>query len=171
MIDRIIHWVIEDLTWGGVFFGALLFVVTIIGSLLAIGFLLVKLPATYFQDRHSRDFWVDRHPVLRFTARGGKNILGVILVVVGTILALPGVPGQGILTILIGLMLIDLPAKRRLERRIVGRPPVLRAVNRVRKRFGRPPLVLGSRRGAVLRHGSSDAVSSAGGATGRNPPD
>lgn len=168
MIDRIIRWVIEDLTWGGVFVGALLFLVTIIANLLVMGFLLVKLPASYFQDSHSRDLFVDRHPLLRLTARSAKNALGGILVVVGAILALPGVPGQGMLTILVGLMLLDLPGKRRLERRLVGRPPVLRAVNRLRKRFGSPPLVLGSRRGAVLRKGGSNSAS---GATGRKSPD
>jgi len=166
MTDRIIDWIIEDLTWGGVFFGVSLVLVTFVGSLLAMSFLLVKLPATYFQDFHSRDVWVDRHPVLRLTARSGKNILGAILVVVGVILALPGVPGQGVLTILVGVMLLDLPGKRRLERRIVGRPRILRAINRLRKRFGSPPLVLGSRRGEVRRKRLSHPVS---GAAGRNP--
>jgi len=60
-----------------VLFGASLFLVTIIGSLLVAGFLLVKLPATYFQEFHSRDVWVDRHPVLRLAARCGKNVLGL----------------------------------------------------------------------------------------------
>ena len=170
MIDRIIQWLIEDLTWGGVFVGVSLFLVTIIGSLLVAGFVLVKLPATYFQGFHSRDVWVDRHPVLRLTARCGKNVLGAILVVVGMILALPGVPGQGLLTILIGLMLLDLPGKRRLERRIVGRPRILRTINRLRKRFCGPPLVLGSRRGEVQRKRLSRSVTAASGSAGRNPP-
>jgi hypothetical protein len=43
MPDRLIHWLVEDMTWGGVFFGASLFLVTIIGSLLVVGFLFVKL--------------------------------------------------------------------------------------------------------------------------------
>ncbi|MGH7316392.1 MAG: hypothetical protein ACREJS_09055 [Candidatus Rokuibacteriota bacterium] len=161
MIRRAIDWVVEDLTWGGVLFATGLFLVTIVGSLLVVGFLLVKLPATYFQDFHSRDVWVNRHPVLRLTARTGKNGLGVILVVVGVILSLPGVPGQGMLTVLIGLMLLDLPGKRRLERRIVGRPRILRAINRLRKRFGKPPLVLGRRRGAVVNRARSESFSSA----------
>lgn len=141
------------MSWGGVLLGASLFLVTLVGSLFVVGFLLVKLPATYFQDFHSRDFWADRHPVLRVTARSAKNILGAMLVVVGMILVLPGVPGQGVLTILVGVMLLDLPGKRRLERRIVGRPRILRAINGLRKRFGKPPLVLGRRRGAVRRKG------------------
>jgi hypothetical protein len=123
------------------------FVTTLIGSLLIAGYFLVQISPTYFQDSHSREFWVDRHRLLRLPARISKNILGTLLVVLGIILALAGVPGQGLLTVLIGLVLLDLPGKRPLERQIVGRPRVLRAINRLRKRFGRAPLALGSRRG------------------------
>jgi hypothetical protein len=72
----------------------------------------------------------------------GKNVLGVILVIVGIILSLPGVPGQGLLTILLGLMLLDLPGKRRLEQRLVRRPSLLRVINGLRVRYGRAPLIL-----------------------------
>jgi hypothetical protein len=147
MIGRVIQWIVEDLSWGGVLFAAFVFVTTLSGSLLIAGYFLVQISPMYFQDSHSREFWVNRHRLLRLPARISKNILGALLVVLGIILALPGVPGQGLLTVLIGLVLLDLPGKRRLERRIVGRPGVLRAINRLRKRFGRAPLVLGSRRG------------------------
>ena len=115
---------------------------TTLVSLAVVSVVLVKLPATYFADQHSREFMAARHPVTRLAARIAKNVLGVVLVVVGVILSLPGVPGQGLLTVLIGLMLLDFPGKRRLERRIVGHPRILREVNRLRARFGRPPLVL-----------------------------
>jgi hypothetical protein len=169
MIERIVSWLLEDLTWGGVFFGVSLVLPTAIGSLLVVAFLLIKLPPTYFQDFHPRDFWVGAHPLLRLGARTGKNVLGAVLVVVGILLTLPGVPGQGVLTLLIGLMLLDIPGKRRLERRIIGRPRVLRAINRLRKRFGKPPLVLGSRRGAVLRRSGPAAPDAASGVADQNP--
>jgi hypothetical protein len=51
-------------------------------------------------------------------------------------------PGQGLLTILIALILLDFPGKRSLERRIIARPKVLRAVNGLRTKAGRPPLHL-----------------------------
>jgi hypothetical protein len=162
MIDGIVHWMIEDLSWDGALLGVLLVLVTMVGSLLVAGILLVKLPATYFQEFHSREFWVDRHPVARLAARTIKNLLGAVLVMVGAILSLPGVPGQGILTILIGLILLDFPGKRRLERRIVGRPRILRAINHLRKRFGSPPLVLGTRRGEVERTRLANRAGDAG---------
>lgn len=65
-----------------------------------------------------------------------------MLVVVGILLSLPGIPGQGVLTILTGLIISDFPGKRRLERRLVRVPVVLSAANQIRTRFNRPPLVL-----------------------------
>ena len=141
-VERLLAWVVEDLTWGGVLFALGLFASTFVGSLLIVSVLLITLPPTYFQDDHPRDFWPNRHPALRLAGRIAKNIVGFILLVVGIILALPGVPGQGILTILTGLMLLDFPGKRRLERAIVGRPHILAMINRLRQRCGKPPLAL-----------------------------
>ena len=38
--------------------------------------------------------------------------------------------------------MLDFPGKRRLERRLIGRPRILRSINRLRARFNRPPLVM-----------------------------
>ncbi len=45
-------------------------------------------------------------------------------------------PGQGLLTLLIGLLLLNFPGKYRLERWLVRRPGVLRTLNWVRRRRG-----------------------------------
>jgi hypothetical protein len=71
-----------------------------------------------------------------------KNLLGVFLILLGIMLSLPGVPGQGILTILLGVIMLDIPGKRPLEARLIKRPNVLSAVNRLRARFGKTPLVM-----------------------------
>lgn len=120
--------------------GAGLFILTLAGSVVAMTSVLVRLPERYLQMQDDEVFWPHRPMWLRVSARIGKNILGVLLVVLGIVLSLPGVPGQGVLTILIGVMLVDFPGKRRVERRILGRRRVLAAVNRLRARFGRPPL-------------------------------
>ena len=127
--------------WSGALF-AITFVVTFAVSLAVVGVLLVKLPANYFLERHERDLWIDQHPIVRWTGIILKNALGLALVALGVVLSLPGIPGQGLLTILFGVMLLDFPGKRRLERRLIGRPRVLDRVNRLRARFGKPPLVL-----------------------------
>jgi hypothetical protein len=111
-------------------------------SIAVVSWLLVLLPAAYFVEQHPRPFWVGRHPAVRWTGLIAKNLLGAAVVVAGVLLSLPGIPGQGVLTILIGLMLLNFPGKRKLERKIVGRPRILRSINRLRARFGKPPLLL-----------------------------
>jgi UPF0716 family protein affecting phage T7 exclusion len=69
-----------------------------------------------------------------------KNLLGYIFVVAGILMLM--LPGQGFLTILIGITLIDFPGKYALERWIVSHGSVLRSINWIRRQAGRPPLVL-----------------------------
>lgn len=130
------------LTWGQVLFGVLFSVVTFVLSLAVVTVVLVKLPANYFHSSHDREFLVERHPVLRAIGIFAKNLLGLVLVFAGIIMSLPGVPGQGVLTILLGIMLLDFPGKRALETRIISRPRVNSAVNTLRARFDKPPLML-----------------------------
>jgi hypothetical protein len=121
--------------------GVVLFVVLAAASLLVTGWILVRIPADYFVGDKPPALWVDRHPVLRWSGHVGKNVLGVFLVALGIVLSLPGIPGQGLLTILIGLMFLDIPGKRRLEKRLIQRPRVLGVINRLRQARGRGPLV------------------------------
>jgi len=129
-----------QINWAYVLSAAALFSVSFVVSLLLVVAVLVKLPATYFLKGPQRQLWVDRHPAVRFLLGLAKNLLGLVLVAVGILLSLPGIPGQGLLTVLIGLMLLDFPGKRRLLGRLVSRPRVLAAINRLRDRFGKPPL-------------------------------
>jgi hypothetical protein len=131
-----------ELNWTEILFGFGVFLLASVGGLALMSVLLVRLPAAYFADSYSRDFWVDRHPVLRWAGLIAKNLLGLFVVAVGVVLAMPGVPGPGFLTILIGVSLVDFPGKRRLERRLIRLPRVLAAVNRHRERYDRPPLVV-----------------------------
>jgi len=124
--------------------GFALFAATLLGSLAAAAYILVKMPPDYLQSPENVPFWPGRPAWQRTMARVGKNLLGVVLVATGIVLSLPGVPGQGILTVLIGVMLLDFPGKRRVERRIIGYPRVLSSVNRLRARFGRAPLEVGA---------------------------
>jgi hypothetical protein len=130
------------LTWGQVLLGVLFSAVTFVLSIAVVTVVLVKLPANYFHSSHAREFLVERHPVLRAIGIFAKNLLGLVLVAFGVVMSMPGVPGQGVLTILLGIMLLDFPGKRGLETRIVSRPRVNGAVNALRARFDKPPLML-----------------------------
>lgn len=130
------------ITWGRVLLGGLLFLVTFAISLAVVFFIMVRIPADYFQKDRPRDLWSDRHPAVRLLGLFAKNVLGLLLVALGILMSIPGVPGQGILTILLGVMLLDFPGKSDLEHKLVSRPPVLKAINKLRHRYGKPSLVL-----------------------------
>src|ERR1700674_3058907 len=129
-------------TLRGALLGALLFFLTFAINLTIVSFVIVKIPVNYFRKDHSPEFLSGRHPAIRLFGFVGKNVLGVLLVALGIVMAVPGVPGQGILTILLGVMLLDFPGRRGLEHKLVSRPRVFNSINKVRHKFGKPSLVL-----------------------------
>jgi hypothetical protein len=133
---RLIHFV-REIGW---FWGLVISVVAAVASLALAAVVVVSWPPDRFTRAGDRVFLDGRHPVLRALAIAAKNVLGILLVLIGIVMALPGVPGQGFLTILIGITLVDFPGKRRIELSLIRRPAVFRAVNQLRQRFGHPPL-------------------------------
>lgn len=114
-------------------------VITFIGSMILVPYLLAQLPADYFSHRRRhRTDWAYRHPFVRFLVKSGKNIGGVALIMAGALMFIP--PGFGTMTMFAGLVLMDFPGKYKLERWAVNRKPVLHAVNWLRARFAKPPL-------------------------------
>jgi len=129
-------------SWSNLLIGAAIFVGSFFINLAIVSFILVKLPADHFKQDRKRKFMAGSHPALRVLAMIGKNLGGVLLVALGVVLSLPGVPGQGLLTILLGIMLLDFPGKHRLEQKLLSRPSIVNAINGLRGRFGKPPLEL-----------------------------
>jgi len=132
----------SSLTLSRVLIAAGLFALSLAVSFAAIAVVMVKVPPSYFSVDHSREFMTGRHWFVRSGAVILKNLLGLLLIVLGVLLSLPGVPGQGILTILLGLIMLDIPGKRPLEAKIIQQPRVLAAVNDLRSRYGQPPLIM-----------------------------
>ncbi len=130
------------LTWGTIGLGVGLFLASLAFSFAAIAIVLVKIPANYFSSHYVQDFLPGSPWIVRWGAVVAKNLLGIFLVVIGLILSLPGVPGQGVLTILLGLIMLDIPGKRPIEARIIKRPTILAAANGLRARYGKMPLIL-----------------------------
>jgi SHS2 domain-containing protein len=125
----------ETLLWAMVAFS----VISLVAAVILLPTLLARIPADYFvRKAPPPGSWRGRHPLLRALLRAGKNVLGVLLVAIG--IPLVPLPGQGFLTILAGLALLDFPGKRRLELRVIRVPGILSAANWLRERAGRPPL-------------------------------
>ena len=103
------------------------------GSFAIVLRVLLALPPDYFEnERALGTSWK--------VARLARNAAGLVLIAVGLILSIPAVPGQGALTVLTGILPVDFPRRRSLERSLVRRAGVLPALNRLRARFNRPPL-------------------------------
>lgn len=115
-------------------------IISFFGTLILVPVLIIRLPRDYFTATHRQSWspWAHRHPVIRWAFLISKNILGIIFIILG--LAMLLLPGQGILTLLIGIMFINFPGKYRLERKVVSIGPILRNINKLRARAGREPL-------------------------------
>jgi hypothetical protein len=134
-----------DLSWIEAHQGLLLSlaglsVLVFVGSLISLPFLLARIPEDYFVDpqRHSARMQ-SLHPVAYLSLRLLKNLVGWVLVLAGILMLV--LPGQGILTMMMGLVLSDFPGKYALERRLASNRRVLNGINWIRRRGGHGPLM------------------------------
>jgi Putative transmembrane protein (PGPGW) len=111
-----------------------------IGTLIVVFFILVRLPADYFDVRVPRPWMQDHHPVLRVVGHILKNVVGAVFLFAGFLMLF--LPGQGVLTMLIGISMLDFPGKRKIEAKLIGQPTILGVINTMRRKYAKPPLVL-----------------------------
>ena len=115
-------------------------VVLFIASPFIIAWIAVRMPKDYFVGEERSDKVSSKlNPVLYYTFRVVKNLIGVVLVLAG--IAMLVLPGQGILTILIGVSLIHFPGKYKVERWLVSRPAVFNSINWIRRKAEVPELI------------------------------
>jgi hypothetical protein len=110
----------------------------LVATLIGIPWVVARLPHDYF-NQSQREVWrfSAQEPWYALVLGGVKNVLGALLVLLGLVMLVT--PGQGLLTLLVGLLLMNFPGKYQLERALVGRPGVLPALDWLRKRRGQPP--------------------------------
>jgi hypothetical protein len=115
--------------------------ITLIASLFLVPLMVVRVPADYFTpDAVHHTPFGDKHPLVRILLIAGKNLLGLLLVILGILMLV--LPGQGVLTVLAGLVLLDIPGRRRALEWIASRRPVLASMNWIRERAGHEPLLI-----------------------------
>ncbi len=117
-----------------IIFSVTSFVLSIVGCAALIAFL----PSDYFTETKQGQHI--KNPILRVFVSLLKNLVGGVLIVAGALMTV--LPGQGLLTILAGLVISDFPGKKRLARRIIRTRAVFAAANKIRENFKRPPLIL-----------------------------
>ena len=113
----------------------LIFIISILG----ISWFVAQIPEDYFlSSKRKPSKWQEQKPILRLAVLFGKNIIGVSLIIGGLLMLV--LPGQGLLTIVTGLLLINYPGKYKLEQKLVAIPSVFRALNWIRVKANKQPL-------------------------------
>ena len=130
----------ESLTWSKIIIGMMLLILQVVVSYAAIIFVMIKLPADYFSSTYAKNHINDSRFLVRWGGVILKNLIGFVLVIVGIIMVVT--PGPGGLTILLGLVMMDIPGKRPLEVKLIQKPAVLAAINKLRVRYDKPPLIM-----------------------------
>jgi len=126
-----------DPEWSGIL--ALVSLATFLLSLILIPWIVTRLPADYFVDEKRHISKTRKlHPVLYYSIRILKNIFGGFLIIAGVLMLV--LPGQGILTILVGVGVADFPRKFRLLRKLAQQASVFRTMNWIRHKAKVAPL-------------------------------
>ncbi len=105
------------------------------GTLIVVPWPVARAPVDYFV----RDERPPRSP-LGWVGFAAKNLLGMVALVCGVLMLV--LPGQGVLTLLVAVSLLDFPGKRKLQQKLVKRKGVQRALSWLRKRAHKPEFEL-----------------------------
>ena len=95
-------------------------------------FIVAAIPDDYFEQNKRPKLYYKPFSIAWLIKKIFKNILGITLLLSG--IAMLVLPGQGLLTLIIGLFLIDYPGKYRLEKKILTYPFILNSINWLRKK-------------------------------------
>jgi hypothetical protein len=115
--------------------------VTFVATLVGVPYFVVRMDEGYFlRERPSRQWVGGWSGVGQWLGLMGKNMAGLLVLLAGV--AMLVLPGQGLLTMVIGLSLLDFPWKRGFERKLVGLRPLRAGIDLLRRRAGRAPLKL-----------------------------
>ena len=99
------------------------------------------LPEDYFKSENRNlisSVQNSRYPLLKLLALITKNFFGVLLLLSGILMLV--LPGQGILTIITGLVFMDYPGKYKFERKLLRQKGVINSINWIRSRLSKPSL-------------------------------
>ena len=113
--------------------------VSFIASILLIPMIVVRMDKHYFVRRRAAGV-SGANGLLRWIMAIGKNLLGFLLFIAGFVMLF--VPGQGLLTMLVGLTLMDFPGKNQLQIKVLRMKAVRRSLNWIRSRKGREDLII-----------------------------
>lgn len=116
--------------------------IMLVASIAALPWLVSRIPRDYFD--HTKEPTVAPlrgHPVARLLIHIVRNVVGVFLIIAGILMLF--LPGQGLLTLLLGIMMTHFPGKYHVEQWFIRQPGILAAINWFREKGSAPPLTIG----------------------------
>lgn len=116
-------------------------IILYIASIALVPWMLIMLPSDYFaHETRETCLWKGDSVLIKSVLIFLKNLVGATLLIAG--IAMLFLPGQGILTIVAGLFLMNFPYKYQIEKWIIGYPIVLKSFNKIRKKANKEPFTL-----------------------------
>ena len=122
-----------------IFWLGLLSFLIFIFSLVTIKWLVALIPSDYFVSKKDTKF-KSEYPFIWLISMIIKNIIGYVLIIGGILMLF--LPGQGLFTIFIGLMMSNYPGKYYIEKKFIAIPSILKTINWLRKRSNKEPIII-----------------------------
>nr|WP_240919931.1 PGPGW domain-containing protein [Paraglaciecola sp. 20A4] len=129
-----------------IFLTILLTTAVSIGYFILMSYIITNMDKRYFIRRKSKGKNADVISILSsgkssviFIIEMAKILIGIGLLVCGIIMLV--LPGQGLITMLIGLSLIPFPGKNELEQNLLSRKSVRSSLNWIRAKANKEPFI------------------------------
>jgi hypothetical protein len=139
------QWLTQHAWWLAILSGVLSLVSALAGFTI-----LVRLPEDHFLRMAENPVGDRSRRPNRLALVILRNLAGIGILLVGVVMALPLIPGPGLILVILGLSLTSFPGKRRLEMKLLRAPLALGLVNWLRSKAGRSPLRLPSPTGHAI---------------------
>jgi purine-cytosine permease-like protein len=110
--------------------------ISLVLSIFIIPYVIVNIPENYFISKRR----VRKKGIIYLFTRIIKNLFGLVLGLIGFIMIFT--PGQGLLFLFIGFMMLNFPGKYNLEKKLIKNKKIYNSINRIRKKYNKPPLKL-----------------------------
>lgn len=128
------HWIAQNEEWIALL--GIFSIIAFVASLFLVPLIIINLPVDYF----TRPSKARSRSLFGTLLHVGKNLLGVLFLIIGFLMLV--LPGQGLLTLLLGLSLIDFPSKRLIQIKLIRMHAVSRSIKWMRRKANRAPLQL-----------------------------
>ena len=144
--QQITTYLLETFGANFIFLIILLTTAAAIAYFIVISYIIIRMDKEFFLDKNFLTDNISKNTHLRpinssvtYVVKIAKIIFGVFLLVCGIVMLV--LPGQGLITMLIGLSLLPFPGKNKLEQNLLSRKSVRSSLNWIRVKANKEPFI------------------------------